>query len=1490
MFDYGYRWEEVDYTKLDNESTAKSYLTHEDYAPYQYIKTVRGGTFNFTLAANSIKVDLVELDPTAVTVNVNESLKNSGHKVFVEGWDDDDLTPNLYAEATVNGTAITFDLGEDFYGLTGYQILELRDGITSYDGSDYSTKVLRPTTHCDIDDINVAWDDTFKVHYKSISHSDWADVQLQQDTSEPGYYLTGMSFHAGDIFCLCVDNYWLNWNDKNTSKMQSSAFVKDDDTDNIKCTLDGDYIIHASTTDFYIVDADELSAVYKAVINGDQAGAVILDNKQAAISVISGDHISIYRNDVLQDSISLKTGDNNLRKIGDGIFEVIATTEPVGENKNLILNNEGLFLGGYAVDNNYYLRGDMNGWRSLAEYKFTKGTKTGLDEGNGVDAQKDGKDQYFINNLVIENPADFKAFSFTTYYPGTGANLSFTEAGTYNIYFVPEGEITDWNSFDDRGYFWIYKHPVITGITAAYTGSNVVTGEHIVGGISLHVTYDKELEPAVLAPDAEGVFYSLNGGNYITYDELIATTLELSDPGLNNEENTITVKYLEYEPQQFNVVVVKQSNLFATVAIKNQDSSADVTSANMFVGDTLKLSGFTTLAGEGPVTDSLVWSSSNEAVVSVDEEGLLTAHAAGGPVTITLASYSGNATPDTCSITVVVHIYYTAMIVRGGDETGSAIAFDDCGDGSWVSHEPVNFNRGDKLNVYYENDPQTFVAEETLLDRNNLDPDDGIFTSGECLVYLTPTSGTNGTIWVKGYARIVYDGVSYAAEHKFESNGTDETYYIEVNAVHGKTVTAGYIGNDTPIALSLDNGYGNNLTIYDDKLSIITTAEHTTIYMHDITGHSVWADNYEANITVNGTAVGNVMQHTQDAPEGCEDQYYKQISVTAGNTITFYDNGYPISVAVVSGNAELVTGNVVILANCATADLYLKAYSDHSYRLWVSGLDGYYLRSKTGALDVSKHFVDSGEEINDHTQYVLKNVILAAGDKVNFFGNSGFVMADDYTVTALKAGTYDIYLVVEGSVEGWNEAAGGYFYIEKKTLHASYSGHLIANQSKINIDNITAYLSFGASGHENVEDNSLLALYYEDSLIDVAEFTFNSQGTKTVEVRYLGLTADMTITVDPTPVPTTSIHIQKDAVNCASAYVFIGDTLTLTVARNDGANDEVTWTSSNPTIATVVNGLVTPTGTSAGVVTITATANNHSSECTVTVRNIFECVIYRGGNPTDDEIVFGDPYGSNPVERKATISVQTNDILKFYRHGEQIYPGASSGNLTYDGDSQLVSVTDGGVDLDLYLKDYTGNGGGYDTWFAAPLFKISRSVSGFYSLSYDSGQSEWVGKPVSFKSGETFSAVDKFNEVLQRGPDNWSFGSQGAYGTYISYSNGVYTVLQDFVCDVYVKASQIYFGTVYPDYYISGTMNSWADSNNDYKLVAGADGVYRKTITITKAEEMKVKTYSGDTWYGASSNNPSAGNLSLDSAGEWLVEFYPNQNGAGSKYIIATKQ
>ena len=81
--------------------------------------------------------------------------------------------------------------------------------------------------------------------------------------------------------------------------------------------------------------------------------------------------------------------------------------------------------------------------------------------------------------------------------------------------------------------------------------------------------------------------------------------------------------------------------------------------------------------------------------------------------------------------------------------------------------------------------------------------------------------------------------------------------------------------------------------------------------------------------------------------------------------------------------------------------------------------------------------------------------------------------------------------------------------------------------------------------------------------------------------------------VGPKVIPTTTISIAP-----TTAEIEVGKTVTLTVTR-DG-NDQLTWTTSDATVATVKDGVVT--GLKEGTATITATANGKSASCVVTVK------------------------------------------------------------------------------------------------------------------------------------------------------------------------------------------------------------------------------------------------------------------------------------------------
>ena len=115
-------------------------------------------------------------------------------------------------------------------------------------------------------------------------------------------------------------------------------------------------------------------------------------------------------------------------------------------------------------------------------------------------------------------------------------------------------------------------------------------------------------------------------------------------------------------------------------------------------------------------------------------------------------------------------------------------------------------------------------------------------------------------------------------------------------------------------------------------------------------------------------------------------------------------------------------------------------------------------------------------------------------------------------------------------------------------------------------------------------------------------------------------TAYATLTIAPAPVAVSSITLSESKLD-----MFVGDnvTLTATVLPAEATEKDVTWTSSDASVATVVNGKVTAVG--AGDATITATAGGKSATCKVTVSTKTpEPVLITGITLKDTSMKVGD--------------------------------------------------------------------------------------------------------------------------------------------------------------------------------------------------------------------------------------------------------------------------
>lgn len=178
----------------------------------------------------------------------------------------------------------------------------------------------------------------------------------------------------------------------------------------------------------------------------------------------------------------------------------------------------------------------------------------------------------------------------------------------------------------------------------------------------------------------------------------------------------------------------------------------------------------------------------------------------------------------------------------------------------------------------------------------------------------------------------------------------------------------------------------------------------------------------------------------------------------------------------------------------------------------------------------------------------------------------------------------------------------------------------------------------------------------------------NSQGSVTSTI------AEVTVTA---PVRATGVILDKESASVKQGKNL---TLTATVEPEDAANKNVTWSSSDPSVATVSGGVVTGVATGNAKITVTTEDGKYTASCTVTVTTSLPPRLIADFNDiTSLDGIISAHYGLNVTPTKKD-NMYIELISDPYSNGK--YVAVSDGSYKRD-EYCTINLPD-----DLNIKDY----------------------------------------------------------------------------------------------------------------------------------------------------------------------------------------------------------
>jgi len=584
------------------------------------------------------------------------------------------------------------------------------------------------------------------------------------------------------------------------------------------------------------------------------------------------------------------------------------------------------------------------------------------------------------------------------------------------------------------------------------------------------------------------------------------------------------------------------------------------TSASVVVGGTETLTA--TIAPSNATNKNVTWTSSNDAIATVSD-GIVTGVAAGS-ATITATTEDGSKTA-TCAVTVTNSVPVTgvtlnktsASVVVGGAETLTAtIAPTNATNKNvtWVSSDP-------SIATVSPSTPTTSGGTVTGVKAGTatitVTTEDGNKTA-TCTVTVTNNVPVTGVTLNKTSASIVVGGTETLTATIAPADATNKNVTWASNDPAIATVNAGTVRGVAAGSATI------TVTTQDGSKTATCTV---TVTSTGVAVANISLDKTSATVSVGGTETLTATVQ----PANATNQNVTWAS--NNNAVATVSNG---TVTGVAAGTAIITATTQDGSKTATCDVTVQNGS-----IPVTGV----ILGPSTSTSISIGGTILLTATVQPTNATNKNITWVSS-------NASIATVSNGTVTGVAAGTATIIVATQDA----NKTATCVVNVVVPVTGVSLNKRTTSISVNGGTETLTATIAPANATNKNVTWSTSDASI---GTVSNGTVTGVAAGTATITATTQDGSKTDTCVVTVAKIPVTSVSLSK-----TSATVSVGgtDTLTATVAPANATDKDVTWFSSNDTIATVSSGGLV-TGVAAGTATIIVLTKDggKTATCAVTV-------------------------------------------------------------------------------------------------------------------------------------------------------------------------------------------------------------------------------------------------------------------------------------------------